>query len=162
MTQTILVLSEEALTSPDLRNLQTLRGEDELVEIVLLIPEDTGESVLGEFFRHLGLLEVGEAFRTFSSDDRRHDEVAAREALATSLQLLADEGFPARGRTTSEDPVDAMIQEAAASGATQAVVITRPHAMADTFHADWASKAQAKLGIAVLHLYSGSGFIGDS
>ena len=113
MTQTILVLSEEALTGPDLRNLQTLRGEDELVEIVVLIPEDAGESVLGEFFRHLSLLEVGEAFRTFSSDDRRHDEAAAREALEVSLQLLADGGFTARGRTTSENPVDAMIEEAA-------------------------------------------------
>lgn len=162
MTQTILVLSEEALTGPDLRNLQTLQGDEQLVEIVVLIPEDASESVLSEFFRHLSLFEVGEAFRTFSPDDRRHDEATAREALATSLRLLEDEGFTARGRTTGENPVDAMIQEAKASGATQAVVITRPHAMADTFHTDWASKAQAKLGIAVLHLYSGSGFIGDS
>ncbi|PPB50442.1 hypothetical protein C4K88_00610 [Arthrobacter pityocampae] len=162
MTQTILVLSEEALTDPDLRNLRTLQGEDEPTEIVVLIPEDSNEPVLGEFFRHLGLFEIREAFRSFSADDRRHDENTAREALATSLRLLEDEGFTARGRTTSGDPVDAMLQEAEAGGATQAVVITRPHAMADTLHADWASKAQSKLGIAVLHLYSGSGFIGDS
>ena len=47
-------------------------------------------------------------------------------------------------------------------GAGQAVVITRPHAVADTFHTDWANKAQDKLGLPVLHLYAGSGFIGDS
>jgi hypothetical protein len=41
-------------------------------------------------------------------------------------------------------------------------VITRPHAVADTFHTDWANKAQDQLGVPVLHLYAGSGFIGDS
>ncbi|TKV26926.1 hypothetical protein FDK12_13270 [Arthrobacter sp. NamB2] len=161
MTQTILVLTEEALTLPDLRNLRTLQGE-EPAEVVVLIPEDRNESVLGEFFRHLSLLEVGEAFRSLSPDDRRDDEAAARGALEQSLQLLRGESFTARGRTTKGNPVDALVQEAAGSGAAQAVVITRPHAMADTFHTDWANKAQDKLGIAVLHLYSGSGFIGDS
>jgi hypothetical protein len=161
MTQTILVLTEEALTRADLRNLLTLQGE-EPADVVVLIPEDRHESVLGEFFRHLSLLEVGEAFRTFSADDHRHDEATARTALAESLQLLTAEGFAARGRTTTGNPVDALVQEAADSGAGQAVVITRPHAMADTFHTDWANRAQDKLGIAVLHLYSGSGFIGDS
>jgi hypothetical protein len=161
MTQTILVLTEEALTAPDLLNLRTLQGE-EPAELVVLIPEDRNESVLGEFFRHLSLLEVGEAFRTFSADDDRDDRVAARAALEQSLHLLTSEGFTARGRTTTGNPVDALVQEAAEGGAAQAVVITRPHAMADTFHTDWANRAQDKLGIAVLHLYSGSGFIGDS
>jgi len=161
MTQTILVLTEEALTGTDIRNLQTLQGE-EPAEMVVLVPEDRNESVLGEFFRHLSLLEVGEAFRTFSADDPRNDAAAARAALEESLRLLAAEGFAARGRTTTGNPVDALVQEVTDSGAHQAVVITRPHAVADTFHTDWANKAQDKLGIAVLHLYSGSGFIGDS
>lgn len=161
MTQTILVLSEVALTPADLRNLRTLEGE-EAAEVVVLIPEDREESLLGEFFRHLSLLEVGEAFRTFSAGDDREDRVEARTALAESLDALTREGFAARGRTTTGDPVAALVEEARASGATQAVVITRPHAIADTFHTDWANKAQDALGIAVLHLYSGSGFIGDS
>ncbi|MHA7189817.1 hypothetical protein ACX80N_05905 [Arthrobacter sp. MDT2-16] len=161
MTQTIIVLAEEALTRPDLVNLRTLEGDDP-ADVVVLIPEDRNESVLGEFFRHLSLLEVGEAFRSFSPDDRRHDEDAARSALAASLRLLTDEGFAARGRTTTGNPVEALVQEAADTAASQAVVITRPHAMADTFHTDWANRAQDKLGIPVLHLYSGSGFIGDS
>ncbi len=161
MSQTILVLTEEALTPADLLNLRTLQGDDP-ADLVVLIPEDRNESVLGEFFRHLSLLEVGEAFRSFSPDDRRHDEAAARAAVEESLRLLTREGFTARGRTTTGNPVDALVAEAAAGGAAQAVVITRPHAMADTFHTDWANRAQDKLGIAVLHLYSGSGFIGDS
>lgn len=161
MTQTILVLAEEALTHPDLLNLQTLQG-DEPAEVVILIPEERNESVLGQFFRHLGLLEVGEAFRSFSADDRRQDEVEARTALTESLELLTREGFSASGHTTTGDPVDALVEEAGRRAAVQAMVITRPHALADTFHKDWANQAQDKLGIAVLHVYAGTGFIGDS
>ncbi len=160
MTQTILVLTEEALTPPDLTNLQTLQGE-EPAEFVVLIPEDRDESVLGRFFHHLSLLEVGDAFRSLSAQEH-DDEATAQEALESSFRLLEAEGFTARGRTTTGNPVDALVQEVADSGAAQAVVITRPRAVADTLHTDWANKAQDKLGIAVLHLYSGSGFIGDS
>ncbi|THJ67027.1 hypothetical protein E8P82_06160 [Arthrobacter echini] len=161
MTQTILVLTEEALTHPDLLNLQTLQGDDP-AEVMVLIPEERDESVLGQFFRHLGLLEVGEAFRSFSADDRRQDRVDARTALEESLHLLSTEGFSATGRTTTGDPVDALVDEANGRSPVQAMVITRPHALADTFHTDWANQAQDKLGIAVLHVYSGTGFIGDS
>lgn len=160
MTQTILVLTEEALTAADLRNIRTLEGE-EPADVVVLIPEDRDESVLGGFFRHLSLLEVGDAFRSLSSGDKQ-DRVEARVALQESLDALTREGFSARGRATTGNPVDALVQEAETSGATQAVVITRPHPVADTFHTDWANQAQDQLGIAVLHLYSGSGFIGDS
>ena len=161
MTPTILVLTEEALTPADLRNIRTLAGE-EPAEVLVLIPEDRDESVLGEFIRHLSLLEVGEAFRSLSSADDARDRVEARTALEQSLAALTEQGFAAHGRTTTGNPVDALVQEATASGATQAVVITRPHAVADTLHTDWANRAQEQLGIAVLHLYSGSGFIGDS
>lgn len=160
MTQTILALTEEALTAADLRNIRTLEGE-ERAHVVVLIPEDRNESVLAEFFRHLSLLEVGDAFKSLSSDDGQ-ERVEARSALQESLDALTRAGFSAQGRTTTGNPVDALVEEAKTSGATQAVVITRPHPVADTFHTDWANQAQDKLGIAVLHLYSGSGFIGDS
>jgi hypothetical protein len=58
--------------------------------------------------------------------------------------------------------VKGLVSKVKELGATQAVVVTRPHAVSDTFHTDWASKAQDELGIPVLHLYAGSGFIGDS
>jgi len=58
--------------------------------------------------------------------------------------------------------VNGLVTRVKALGAGQAVVVTRPHAIADTFHTDWANKAQDLLGLPVLHLYAGSGFIGDS
>ena len=66
------------------------------------------------------------------------------------------------GEIVEGKAVDGMVAKVRELGAGQAVVITRPHAVADTFHTDWATKAQDKLGLPVLHLYAGSGFIGDS
>ena len=66
------------------------------------------------------------------------------------------------GEVVEGKPVDALVAKARELNAGQAVVITRPHAVADTFHTDWANEAQDKLGLPVLHLYAGSGFIGDS
>lgn len=161
MSQTILVLTEEALTRADLTTLRAVQGE-EPAEFVVLVPEDRDESVVAGFFRHLSLLEVGEAFRSLSGEDPREEKATAEAALQESLRVLSADGLHGRGRTATGSPVDALVQEAADCAATQAVVITRPDALADTFHTDWASKAQDKLGIAVLHVYSDSGFIGDS
>ena len=42
--------------------------------------------------------------------------------------------------------VNGLVAKVKELGAGQAVVITRPHAVADTFHTDWANKAQDQLG----------------
>ena len=59
------------------------------------------------------------------------------------------------------DPVGALKKEVGADGETQEViVVTQPHAVEDTFHRDWASRAREVLGVPVLHVYAGSSFIG--
>ena len=37
---------------------------------------------------------------------------------------------------------------------------TYPHAVEDTFHRDWASRAREELQVPVLHLYSGTSQLG--
>jgi hypothetical protein len=163
MSQTILVLTEEALQDADVKNLRTLQGEED-AEFVILIPVDRNKSVLGEFFRHLSLLEFGQAFRDVVGKDQavEQPESTAHDALEASLRLADAAGLAARGYTVGDNAVEEFVRAAADENAVQAVVITRPHAMADTFHTDWANQAQGHLGIPVLHLYSGSGFIGGS
>ena len=48
----------------------------------------------------------------------------------------------------------------AAGGAREIVVVTYPHAVEDTFHTDWASRAREELHVPVLHLYSGTSELG--
>ncbi|MBG6217640.1 hypothetical protein IWX75_002098 [Arthrobacter sp. CAN_A6] len=161
MNQTIVVLTEEALTDADALNLQALQGDD-ATEFLLLVPEDRNTSVVGEFLHHLSLLELAEAFRGLSKDEPPADAPAPATALQNSLEVATRHGLAARGETVEGNAVKALVATAKETDASQAVVITRPHAVADTFHRDWANQAQDQLGIAVLHLYSGSGFIGDS
>jgi hypothetical protein len=55
----------------------------------------------------------------------------------------------------------ALQKEVGAEGETQEVIIvTSPHAVEDTFHRDWASRAREVLGVPVLHVYAGSSFLG--
>ena len=59
------------------------------------------------------------------------------------------------------DPVAALMRITGGDAESwEAVVVTRPHAVEDTFHRDWASKARELLGVPVLHVYAGSSFLG--
>jgi hypothetical protein len=48
----------------------------------------------------------------------------------------------------------------AADDVREVVVITYPHALPDTFHTDWASRARDVLSVPVLHLYAGTSEVG--
>jgi hypothetical protein len=167
MTETIVVLTEEPLNEADLQNLGWLAGEQTVAEqstFRVLIPEDTKRNLMLDFLERLSMLEVGTAFRELAQGQPNPDEarLEAAEAKRLSVKLLEDAGFKATVDIVEDDGVSALVAYVAAHPADRAVVITRPHAISDTFHTDWANRAQEKLGIPVLHLYSGSGYIGDS
>jgi hypothetical protein len=44
--------------------------------------------------------------------------------------------------------------------ASEVIVVTEPHAVEDTFHTDWASRARETLGVPVLHMYAGDWRLG--
>lgn len=163
MAQTIVVLAEEPLVQADVLNLVALAGE-EAVTYFVVIPEDRHKNLLAEFFHHLSLLEFSEAFKELSDGQPSPDEArfSAEKALQESLAILGSAGLAADGSVGTGNAIQAMVDAVSEHAAQQAVVVTRPHALADTLHTDWANQAQDKLGIPVLHLYAGSGFIGDS
>ena len=96
MTQTILVLTEEALQDADVSNLRTLQGEEE-AEFIVLVPADRNKSMLGEFFHHLSMLEFAQAFRDVAGNDSNHrPEHTAADSLEASLRMAAASGLRAR------------------------------------------------------------------
>jgi hypothetical protein len=97
-----------------------------------------------------------------SKTSPENEQAVAQTALTGSLAALEGIGGPRSGELIQGDPVAVLADRAAESGASQAIVVTLPHAVEDTLHTDWANQAQRKLGIPVLHLYAGTGFIGDS
>jgi hypothetical protein len=163
MSEPLVILTEEPLGADDRVNIETLlAGADS--PLVVLVPANTERHLLVDFLENLSMLEIAKAFRdlTAKQPDQAVERMAAAETLAASLTALAGLGAGVTGEVVEGGAVDGLVAKVKELNAGQAVVVTRPHAVADTFHTDWANQAQDKLGLPVLHLYAGSGFIGDS
>ena len=149
MPAAIAVLTEEALSDDDARRILALHA-DESPRYHVLVPADTERSLLE-------LKEALEAAR--GRDDTTPAEAAT--ALEQSLAALRAYEADADGEVAEGDPVAALARVTGGDAETwEAVVVTRPHAVEDTFHRDWASKARDLLGVPVLHVYAGSSFLG--
>jgi hypothetical protein len=155
----IAVLTEEALGDDDARRILALHADDN-PRYHVIVPSDTDRSLLADVLDHLSLLELKEALEAA----RGHDDVTPAEAAAAleqSLAALRSYGAEAEGEVVEGDPVAALMRVTGGeAGVWEAVVVTRPHAVEDTFHRDWASKARELLGVPVLHVYAGSSFLG--
>ena len=163
MSDPIVILTEEPLGADDRVNIERLvNGGD--TPLVVVVPANTERHLLVDFLENLSMLEIAKAFRELTSHapDPETQRVAAAETLSASLLALEGLGGGVTGEVVDGGAVNGLVAKVKELGAAQAVVITRPHAVADTFHTDWANKAQDRLGLPVLHLYAGSGFIGDS
>ncbi len=162
MSDPIVILTEEPLGADDRVNIETLiAGGD--APVLILVPANTERHLVVDFLENLSLLEIAKAFRELTAhSDPAVERAEAADTLAASLAALAGLGGGVSGEVVEGKAVDGLVAKVKELSAGQAVVITRPHAVADTFHTDWATKAQDKLGLPVLHQYAGSGFIGDS
>jgi hypothetical protein len=158
-TPSIVLLTEEALTPADAQRLTRLHADEE-VRYRVLVPADVERNLLSDVLDHLSLFQLREALEAVRGDDEPTRAEAAT-ALAESLAALTGVGVPAEGTVVEGDPVTALQKAVSADADTQEViVVTRPHAVEDTFHTDWASRARELLGVPVLHVYAGSSFLG--
>jgi hypothetical protein len=173
----VLVLTEDTLTSADVDHITRLHAEDPVAYRVL-VPADTERNVVTSIIDHLGMGELRQAW-----DDLRGKEPDARQATATaverlegSVKALRAAGVEVDGFVTDDDPLPALRAEVerlggeaagpdavgvqGPAGVREAVVVTYPHAVEDTFHSDWASRAREELHVPVLHLYLGTSELG--
>lgn len=163
MTESIVILTEESLTAVDVANITALYGTEEDLELVVLVPAETHRNLFVDVIDQLTMLDLPAALRELR--EKPNPEAVLQEAqqiLAASLVELEKSGARVTGHVAPGDAVASLVAAVAERQARQAVVVTTPHAVADTFRQDWANQAQRKLGLPVLHLYSDSGFIGDS
>jgi len=161
VTDTILVLTEDTLASADVAHLVSLHP-DETLSYRVLVPADTERNMLVEIVDQLSLGELREALDTVL---RREPAPAAAtstaaDQLAESLAAFTEAGREATGAVVSDDPISALRNEIAAGDIREVAVVTYPHAVEDTFHRDWASRARDQLKVPVLHLYSGTSELG--
>lgn len=157
---TIIVLTEEALKSSDVANITHLHGNAP-VSATVLVPADTESSLITAVIDHLSLFEMRKAWDALT--DHESPEAAraeASQALAESIAALQDAGAQATGTVVADDPLVALTQAVTNLNADEVIVVTRPHAVEDAFHTDWASRARETLGVPVLHFYAGTNWKG--
>jgi hypothetical protein len=173
VTDTTIVLTEVPLKPLDVERIVGLHegAGDEGPVFRVLVPADTRRNILVSVLNHLSLFEMRAALEALKPVDRGEAHTDAEQTLAESLRVLEAAGVQASGVITDDDPLPALESEVAqvtqgagAAGAagvvSEVVVVTEPHAVQDTFRTDWASEARDRLGVPVLHLYSGDWRIG--
>ena len=161
MADLIVILTEQALEPGDAGRILALHEGEELSYHVL-VPADTERNLLIDVVDHLSMLHLREALDAVRHREPKGDaaRASAQQSLASSLEALRDLGKDAQGEVTTDDPLPAVKAEVERLGAREVVVVTRPHAVQDTFHRDWASRARDELGVPVLHVYAGTTFQG--
>lgn len=161
-TSSILVLTEVALSDEDAVRLTSVHAgdPDDRPGYHLMVPADVERNLLADVLDHLSLFQLREALEAVRGDDEPSRTEAADD-LALSLAAFTRAGFTATGEVVEGDPVDVLQKKVGSDASTrEVIVVTRPHAVEDTFHTDWASRAREALGVPVLHVYAGSSFLG--
>ena len=163
-TYDVVLLVEQALTAADAEQVRSLHAEieDPVVYHVLLPLEDAAARIEAS----LGTLGAGDlmAAPALAMNDvdiealRRECEENSSAELQQTLTAMAAAGGKATGKVTSEPPVDALAALVSAVDAREAIILTRPHIVAEFFHVDWTSRARRKLGVPVLHLIEHENF----
>jgi hypothetical protein len=160
-TYDVVLLVEEALDAGDAARVRSLHeGIDEPVRYHVLLPvEDAAAGVEAA----LGGLSTGDMLATpiprqpvLAPEDLEavQDAVDERgeEALRASLAALEASGARVVGHTVSGPPIDELAAAIAEVDGREAIVVTRPHVVAEFFHVDWSAQARRRLGVPVLHL----------
>ncbi len=159
-TYDVVLLAEQALSEVDAREVVALHEEletdQEVVYHVLIPVEDAAarvEATLGSLGAGEPLVAPALAMNDLDIAEVRKECVQrSDEALQSSLAKLRAAGAEAKGHTVEEPPVDALAKAIGAVDGREAIILTRPHLVAEFFHLDWTSKARRKLEVPVLHL----------
>ena len=161
MSEIIVVLTEDILTDADVEHITDLYVDRD-VSFHVLVPADTEQNMLASLVDHLSLGELREALDAALRREPEpvRAELTAHEQLQANVAAFTTTGATADGVVVADDPLPALRAVVADTDVSEIVVVTLPHALEDTFHRDWASRAREELKVPVLHLYTGTNQLG--
>ncbi len=161
----VVLLVEQALTNADAAQVLSLHeGIDEVVTYHVLMPM---EDAAARIEASMGSLAAGEVMASPAMAMREVDIEAVRQEckdrserdLKATLEALKAAGaVDAHGEVVTQPPIDALGAKVAAVDGREAIILTRPHVVAEFFHVDWTSRARRKIGVPVLHLLEHENF----
>ncbi|MDT0202310.1 hypothetical protein [Nocardioides sp. AE5] len=157
-TYDVVLLVEHAVSEQDAAQAVALHNEiaDQVVYHVLVPVEDAAARIESA----MGALATGEVMTSpalaMSEEDlaevRRECLEQSQADLDLTLERYRAAGVQAEGQVVHGPPIDALAEVVKAVDAREAIIVTRPHVVAEFFHVDWTSQARRKLGVPVLHL----------
>ena len=161
----VVLLVEQQLSANDARQVRALHeGLEDPVTYHVLIPlEDAAARIEAS----MGSLSAGEmlaspamTMRDVDLDAVRKEckDRSERELRATIDALQATGATIGSGTVVAEPPIDALAAKVTEVDGREAIILTRPHVVAEFFHLDWTSKARRKIGVPVLHLLEHENF----
>jgi hypothetical protein len=154
----VVLLIEEELTEPDaLRVVELHREAPDGVRYHLVLPCDNLAAGIEAGLANLGTADLyamapADQQLELAAESQRSVDDQAAAILGRSIQRLTAFGRQADGSITHEHPVDALRELVKRVDGQTVVILTRPHVMAEFFHADWSAQARRHLGIPVVHL----------
>ncbi|HEX5090930.1 MAG TPA: hypothetical protein VFV89_24175 [Nocardioides sp.] len=160
----VVLLVEQALSDADAQQVRSLHeGLDEPVTYHVLLPVDDAaaqiEAAMGSVTGHD--LVPGPSIAVPPPDlaeIAKETRDRANADLEATLTALRTAGASAEGQVVSAEPIQALADKVKAIDGREAIILTRPHVVAEFFHVDWTSKARRKIGVPVLHLLEHENF----
>ena len=159
----VVLLVEQALSPADAARVRSLHEElEDPVTYHVLLPVDDAaarvEAAMGslpssELLGAPGVLANSADLAAVEEDARDR----AQRALAATLRALTSAGAQADGSLV-EDPIQALAAKVREVDGREAIILTRPHVVAEFFHVDWTAQARRKIGVPVLHLLEHESF----
>jgi hypothetical protein len=163
-TYDVVLLIEQPLSVQDARQIRGLHESvEDPVRYHLLLPvEDAAariESSMGSLAGSEVLASPALVMNDVNLEDVQRELLdQARAELAACIERLTAAGGDATGEVVSVDPIEALAAKVTEVQAAEAIILTRPHVVAEFFHMDWTSRARRKLGVPVLHLLGHENF----
>jgi hypothetical protein len=163
-TYDVVLLVEQPLSVQDALQVRSLHDEveDPVRYHVLLPVEDAAarvESAMGSIAASEVLASPALVMDTENLQEVQRELLEqARADLTSCIDRIAKTGGDAIGEVVNVEPIEALAAKVSAVDAAEAIILTRPHVVAEFFHVDWTSRARRKLGVPVLHLLEHENF----
>lgn len=158
----VVLLVEQALTPADAAQVRALHVElddDPTIEVVyhVLLPMADAAAAVEASLGVIGGADLIAPPITPSPDEidslrEEYREQAQRDIDATAAAITASGARVGSAAIVTDPPVDALARKVTEVDGREAIILTRPHLVAEFFHVDWTSRARRKLGVPVLHL----------
>jgi hypothetical protein len=161
----VVLLIEQELSPADAAQVRSLHEDlDDPVTYHVLLPM---EDAAAQIEASMGSLSAGEMMAAPSIGMSEVDleavrkdceDRSARELAATVAALKGAGATLGSSQVITGPPIDALAQKVSEVDGREAIILTRPHVVAEFFHLDWTSRARRKIGVPVLHLLEHENF----